>query len=57
MLTLKQGDFSQNDDGEFRIDPFNEFYDTDGIAKGIELFSIWRRKVLTSPPLPVIIIG
>ena len=37
MLTLKQGDFSQNDDGEFRIDPFNEFYDTDGISKGIEL--------------------
>jgi len=37
LLTLKQSDVFQDTDGEFKIDPFNEFYDTDGIAKGIEL--------------------
>lgn len=38
MLTLKQAEFFQEKDSdELRIDPFNEFYDTDGIAKGIEL--------------------
>jgi len=38
MLTLKQADFFREEDSdELRIDPFNEFYDTDGIAKGLEL--------------------
>ena len=37
MLTLKQGDFFINEGGEFQIDPFNEFYDTFGISKGLEL--------------------
>jgi len=36
MLTLKQGDFFRDSD-EFMVDTFNEFYDTKGIAKGIEL--------------------
>ncbi|MBL7066399.1 MAG: TonB-dependent receptor [Candidatus Marinimicrobia bacterium] len=39
LITLKQGDMFAEEEGEIRFDPFNEFWDTDAYAYGLEFLA------------------